>query len=276
MLAHQEAHAECAQPTPECHLANGQQLLDSDPKRAASELLASYRLDERTDTLALYAAALEADHQYARALEAWQRIILFRESEIEAAKEARSAKKKQVAQQRSEEAAAAIMKLWPRVSRVRITGADGLVVTASGIELDLSKDVLVNAGSDELVFTRKDGGSAKLAIQVAAGEGKTIEAPKGAAPIAPPAEPRMAMDKPRAEVVELHRVQPKPAPVIVTKPLAPIATADGPRSRTMMRAGIAIGAAGLIGLGAAGTLAYLSHRDFDHARVLGCDSDGQC
>src|SRR5690606_10077900 len=50
--------ADCtATPTPACHLELGKKLLKTDPKRAAQELFASYKLDERTDTLELYASA---------------------------------------------------------------------------------------------------------------------------------------------------------------------------------------------------------------------------
>ena len=63
-IAHSEAHAgECTIETPACHLENGKRLIEKDPKRAADELLASYKLDERTDTLALYATALERDRR---------------------------------------------------------------------------------------------------------------------------------------------------------------------------------------------------------------------
>src|SRR5262249_52265559 len=78
--------APCSAPTPACHLENGTELLTSDPKRAAEELLASYQLDERTDTLALYATALALDHRYALALDTWKRVIMFRDSEPEAAR----------------------------------------------------------------------------------------------------------------------------------------------------------------------------------------------
>jgi hypothetical protein len=272
---------ECSQATPECHLTNGRKLLDSDPKRAAQELLASYRLDERTDTLTLYATALASDKQYARALETWQRIIIFRESEIEAAKEAmrvpsvkkREAARKQMAraQDESEQAAAEIMKLWPSVARVRIVMPAGLsIVTANGIEVDPSRDVLVNAGRDELTFTRPDGSRDTIAIEIAAGQVKTIQAPQPRA-----TEPAPVVLQPRAAPPAE-----KPAPVVITRAPAPSLSmsrsVEEPRSRTLSRVGLGLAAGGVVTLGVAGTLAYLGNRDFDDARSLGCSSNGDC
>ena len=269
---------ECTQATPECHLANGKKLIDSDPRRAAQELIASYRLDERTDTLTLYATALASDKQYARALETWQRIILFRESEIEAAREAmrassvkkREAARKQLAraQDQSEQAAAEIMKLWPSVARVRVVMPAGqAVVTANGIEVDTSRDVLVNAGRDELTFTRTDGSSAKLTVEIAAGQVQTIQAPQPRAP-----EPAPVVLQPREDAPAQ-----KAAPVVITRAPSPAVTFDEqPRSRTLSRVGLGLAAGGVVTLGVAGTFAYLANRDFDAAQGLGCDAGGDC
>lgn len=200
----------CSAPTPACHLENGTELLTSDPRRAAEELLASYQLDERTDTLALYATALALDHRYALALDTWKRVIVFRDSELEAAREAartstgrkRAAARAAVAraQKQSEQAAEAIIQLWPRVGRVRIRLAPGpqIAVSRDGAPVDPSQDVIVNAGGDELVFTRSDGSVERVAVQVAAGAFVKIDAPVAqagapapvavrSAPVAPPA-----------------------------------------------------------------------------------------
>ena len=287
MLAHSKAYAgDCAPPTPECHLANGRKLLDSDPRAAAAELLASYRLDERTETLTLYATALSRDKQYARALETWQRIIIFRESEIESAKEAmrvtsvskrkaaRAAEAK--AQEASEQAAAEIMKLWPNTAKVRVRLAPGqqYTVSAAGVELDISREVLVNANRDELTFTRTDGSAQKLVVEVPPGQTKTIDAPKerGEKP-APMPEPTPApapapMPAPMTE-------EPTPS-VVSTKPALVMRTTGGPRSRTMSRVGLGLAAGGVVAIGVASTFALLANRDFDRAQDLGCNSDGDC
>lgn len=277
---------DCAPPSPECHLANGRRLLASDPHAAAGELLASFRLDERTDTLTLYATALAADRQYARALETWQRIIVFRESEIEAAKEALrvpSVRKRDAAraararaQELSEQAASEIMKLWAHVARVRIRIAPGdeVVVTDDGIAVDVANEILVNAGGDELTFTREDGTVAHLAIDLAAGQSKTIDAP--AARPAPPPDPA---PRPPAPIADQPPVAPRPASVVITPAPSDVASSrfvDVPRSRTMSRVGLGLAAGGFVGLGIAGTLGYLASRDFDRAQDLGCDGDGQC
>ena len=286
MLAHSKAYAQdCAPPTPECHLANGRKLLDSDPKAAAAELLASYKLDERTETLTLYATALSRDKQYARALETWQRLIIFRESEIESAKEAMrvaSVSKRKAAraseakaQEASEQAAAEIMKLWPNTAKVRVRLAPGqqYTVSAAGVELDISKEVLVNANRDELTFTRSDGTMQKLVVEVPPGQTRTIDLPKERgekpAPMPMPAPtPAAPMPAPIAE-------EPTPS-VVSTKPAMGMRTIMEPRSRTMSRVGLGLAAGGVVALGVASTFGLLANRDFNRAQDLGCNYDGDC
>lgn len=204
-LGRAEAWAEpCTAPTPACHLENGTELLTSDPRRAADELLASYQLDERTDTLALYATALALDRRYALALDTWKRVIVFRDSELEAARAAvrrATGRKRAVAgaaaaraQKQSEQAAAAIIGLWPHVGRVRIRLAPGssIAVSRDGAAVDPAEDVTVNAGGDALVFTHRDGSVERVAVQVAPGAFVKIDAPAeaGVRPAAPPAVAR--------------------------------------------------------------------------------------
>ena len=291
------AHAgDCAPPTPECHLANGQKLLGSDPKHAAQELLASYRLDERTDTLTLYAQALQADKQYALALETWQRIIVFRESEIESAKEGMRLRKtaaaakvqKAKAQDASEAAAAEILKLWANVARVRVNaGAEQVVVTRGGTEVDPAKEIVVNAGGDELVFTRRDGSMSRSTVQLAAGQSTSIDVP--------PAEIAMNAKAPMRDAAKISSGTPKatempakreptlPSPREAVEPPPSVVEtsmdmrdARATRSPTMTRVGIGLGVAGVVGLGVAATLGVIASRDFDKAQDLGCDSNGQC
>src|SRR4051812_33752712 len=87
LLVPTKARAECSPPTPACHLASGKKLLKTDPKAAAADFLASFKLDEKTDTLILYAQALEADKQWALAAETWKRVATYRDSELTAVKE---------------------------------------------------------------------------------------------------------------------------------------------------------------------------------------------
>ena len=42
------------------------------------------------------------------------------------------------------------------------------------------------------------------------------------------------------------------------------------------RIGVGLVAGGVVGLGIAGSLAYLANRDFDRAQGLGCNSAGDC
>lgn len=303
VIGRSEARAEtCAPPTPACHLENGKRLLESDPKRAAEELLASYRLDERTETLELYASALQRAHRYGLALETWKRIIVFRDSEVETAKEtlstatgrkaAAARKTMERAQTQSEQAAAAIIKLWPEVGRVRVRLAPGqeVVVTHDGVEVDVARDVLVNAGRDELVFTRKDGSVERVIVEVTAGALAKIDAP--AAAVVAKLEPAPAAEK---VVARPERSTPEEKPVakperptparLVEKPepavedeARPLATVmvDEPRSRTMSRIGLGLVAGAVVAGGFAGGFGYLASRDHDRSRDAGCNADDQC
>lgn len=287
MIGHSEARAEpCALPTPACHLENGKDLLNSDPKRAAEELLASYKLDERTDTLVLYATALQLDHRYALALETWRRVIVFRESELDAAKEAaRTASKKKLAaaraavdrsQKQNEQAAEAIIKLWSNVGRahVRLAAGQQFTVSHDGVEIDVAHDVFVNAGHDELVFTRKDGSVERVAVEVAAGGSAQIDAPSDSVAKAAPPKPEPQKLVP---VKPAEPVASKPSPVEAPKPaLAAVDFTEQPRSRTMSRVGLGLVAGGAVAGGIAIGLGYLASRDFDDSRTNGCSDAGQC
>lgn len=285
VIGHPDAHARpCTPPTPACHLENGKELLTADPKRAAEELLASYQLDERTDTLALYATALQLDRRYALALETWKRVIVFRDSELEAAKEAArttTGRKRAVArataarvQQQSEQAAEAIIKLWPSVGRVRIRLAAGqeLAVSRDGAEVDVAHDVLVNAGRDELVFTRKDGSVERVVVQVAAGALAKIDAPPE--PVGKPAPQLLAPEPPRSRDPAANQPE---APVEAALPARVAGRfVDEPRSLTMSRVGLGFVAGAVAAEAIAGGLGYLASRDYDRARTIGCSSDGRC
>ncbi|MEO8702293.1 MAG: hypothetical protein ABI867_19770 [Kofleriaceae bacterium] len=288
-----EARAgDCAPATPACHLAKGKELLESNPKRAAEELLASYMLDERTDTLEIYADALARDKRYALALDTWKRVIVFRDSEVTTAEERiRTASGKKLtaakadrarAQKQSEQAAEAIIKLWPNVGRVKVKLAPGqdYVVTHDGVEVDATKDVLVNAGRDVLVFTRKDGNAERVKVEVAAGSTLRIDAPdvRIAAKIAPK-QPRTTT----ASIEVAPKREPRPEPIVkapATEPAPEPATAVRyeyvPRSRTLSRVGLGLVGGSLIAGGIAGTFAILANRDFNNAKDLGCSSGGEC
>jgi hypothetical protein len=284
VIGHPDAHARpCTTPTPACHLENGKDLLTADPKRAAEELLASYKLDERTDTLALYATALQLDQRYALALETWKRVIVFRDGELEAAKEAArtaTGRKRAMArasatraQQQSEQAAEAIIKLWPSVGRVRIRIAAGreLAVSRDGAEVDVAQDVLVNAGRDELVFTRKDGSVERVVVQVAAGALAKIDAPPE--PVGKPAvQPALEPPRPRGPEGEKSEA-------LVEAAMPARATGrfvDQPRSLTMSRIGLGFLTGAVAAEAIAGGLGYVASRDYDRARTTGCSSDGRC
>lgn len=284
VIGHPDAHAEpCATPSPTCHLENGKELLTSDPKRAAEELLASYQLDERTDTLVLYATALQLGQRYALALETWKRVIVFRDSELDAAKETArttTGRKRATAraviarvQQQSEQAAEAIIKLWPKVGRVRVRLAAGqeLAVSRDGAEVDMSQDVVVNAGRDELVFTRKDGSVERVVVQVAAGGSAKVDAPPDqvAKPVPQPPAPEQPR-KPEAPDVPVPAVE-APTPARATGRFV-----DEPRSLTMSRLGLGLIAGAVVAEGIAGGLGYFASRDHDRAGTAGCSADGRC
>jgi hypothetical protein len=275
---------DCNPPSPTCHLENGRQLLGTDPKRAAEELLASFKLDERTDTLVLYATALQMDKQYALALETWKRVILFRESELVAAQEKmRKAKGKALtaaktagekAQRQMEFAAEAITKLWTNVGKVKLRFAPGqqYTVTRHGIVVDATKDVFVNAGRDELVFTAPDGTSAKVVVQVAGNQSLKIDAPaKTAKAVEPKIEKQPKIEQPE---IAPEPAQPEVAPEPGYEKLT-VRWTEQPRSRSMSRIGLGLTAGGLVALGVAGTFGYLGSQDFDDAKAAGC-TDSRC
>ena len=313
VIGHREARAEsCPTASPACHLENGKQLLRAEPRRAADELLASYQLDERTDTLVLYATALQLDHRYALALETWKRVIVFRDSEVETAKEtaratagrrraaARAAQLR--AEKQSAEAADAILQLWTKVgyARVRLAPGQRVAVTRDGAEVDASQDVVVNAGRDELVFTGKDGRVERVVVEVSAGGLVKIDAPsESLARTAPPsnpqstAPPKIAARPKQPPVTESARPAPLPVPPPrVPDPAAsakppteadqaePTLTAerfvDAPRSRTLSRVGLGLGAGAIAVGGVAAGFAYLASRDYDESRAAGCSVGGQC
>ena len=280
LIAHSEARAsECAA-DPACHLEKGKQLLKSDPKRAAEELLASFKIDERTDTLALYATALQLDGRYAHAIETWRRVIVFREGELNSGRGSR----KRAAKKGLDQAAAAISKLSGKVARarIRIPNGEQLAVSRGGIEVDVTRDVLVNAGRDELVFTRKDGTSERVVVEIGVGEVAMVE--PLAAPEAPkprttkqPSVARTAPRKLAPAASELKRPAPKPeAEEAEAQPLATTRFVEEPRSRTLSRVGLGMVAGAVIAGGIAGTFGYLGNRDYDRARETGCNAGGEC
>jgi hypothetical protein len=300
LLAHSDAHAgECKLATPACHLENGKRLLDSDPKRAAEELLASYKLDERTDTLELYAVALTRDKQYALAVETWQRIIVFRESEVEAAKETERTEKGKKrdaakaagakAQRAMDQAAEELIKLWNNVGKVRVRIPDGqqYVVLRGGVEVDVSRDVPVNAGGDELVFRRKDGSEERVVVQVGAGQNTKLDAPTTRSakptppkPVEPPKPVRIDQPKPVTPDQPTGEDPAKPDSEEPAKPLdQPVGSVTyvaQPRSRTMSLVGIGVAAGGVVLGGLAIGRGVAASTDYDDARDAGCTADGMC
>ncbi len=295
VLIDANANAEtCSPPTPTCHLEAGKQLLPTDPRRASEELLASYKLDERTDTLVLYAQALERDKRFAAAVEAWERVVTYRESELVAAKEA--GRGTTVAKRRLAQASDAVAKLNPLVARVRIKFGQGPkpTVTRDGMEVDATREIVVNAGGDELVFAR-NGASGRVAITLKPGENVRIDAPDLSAIAAKPkAEPKKPaptaapkkIEKPRQTEVAIAKpkaepkpIKPEPKPVAEPEPSKldkALATTEGPRSLTMKRIGLGVMAGGVAATALAGTFGYLWYRDFDRAKDLGCNGSGDC
>ncbi len=274
--------ADCtANPTPACHLAEGKKLIKSDPKRAAVELLASYKLDERTDTLELYAAALENDKQYALAAETWERIIKYRESELTAAKESKLGAAKVTAAQRKMEAASkAVAKLEPNTAKVRIKLNPGPPpkVTRDGAELDVMKEIWVKSGSDELLFTFADGTSEKVAVNLKAGENVRIDAPKArpAEPPRPIVAKRPDEPKPTVDV----KTEPKPPDVAMREPketpLPPMRDTAIRPSNTKRNVGFALIGGGVVLAGVATTFGVIASNRFSDAKDNGCNDDGEC
>jgi hypothetical protein len=283
LLAQSEARAaDCtANPTPACHLELGKKLLKTDPKRAAQELFASYKLDERTDTLELLAAALELDKQYALAFETWERVVTYRQSEETSAKEQKKGAAAVKAKRQADAAAAAARKLEAKIARVRVKLSPGPrpTVTRDGHEVDVTKEIVVNADRDELIFTAKDGTVEKRMLVLKAGENVRIDYPDPAkAPkVEPPKVEPPKVEPPKVEPpkVEPPKVEPRPDPVIQTKPEPSITRHDGGAKR-QKTIGLALVGGGIIAAGVATTFGILSSRDFDKAKDAGCNDDAQC
>ncbi len=267
--------ADCsANPTPACHLAEGKKLIKSNPKRAAEELLASYKLDERTDTLELYAAALENDKQYALAAETWERIVKYRDSELTAAKEQRKAAAASAAQRKVTAAAKAVTKLEANTAKVRVRVGPGVPpkVTRDGVEVDITREVWVKAGGDELVFTFADGSSTKLPVNLAAGANERVDAPKPEPKVEPKVEPKI---EPKPDV---EPMVPKQPGVVMKQPEQPLPPGppEGKPSNMKRNVGIALIGGGVILAGVATTFGIVADNKFDDARAAGCNSDGEC
>lgn len=266
--------ADCAaNPTPACHLAEGKKLVKNDPKRAAAEFLASYKLDERTDTLELYATALTSDKQYALAADTWERIVKYRESELTAAKEQK--KNIAAAQRKMDAASKELTKLEANTAKVRIKLNPGPPpkVSRDGSEVDPTKEIWVNSGTDELVFTFADGGSEKVPVNLKAGDNVRIDAPKQK--IVEPPKPPVEEPKPPVEQPKPPVEEPKP-PMVVQQPLPPGPSDEAPRSNFKRNLGYGMIGGGVILAGVATTFAIVANSKFSDAKDAGCDDDANC
>ncbi len=264
--------ADCtSNPTPACHLAEGNKLVKSNPKQAAVEFLASYKLDERTDTLELYAVALEADKQTALAGETWERIVKYRESELTAAKEQK--KSATAAQRKLDGATKAVKKLEATTAKVRIKLNPGPPpkITRDGNEVDANKEIWVKSGSDELVFTFSDGSSVPVPVNLKVGENVRIDAPKPR-----PVEPPKPVDVQPPPVVTKD---PEPPVVGMTepdvRPLPPGPSETQP-SNFKRNLGYGLIGGGVILAGVATTFAIVASNRFSDAKDAGCDDDANC
>jgi len=273
----QASAADCtSNPTPACHLAEGNKLVKSNPKQAAASFLASYKLDERTDTLELYAVALEADKQYALAAETWERIVKYREGELTAAKEQK--KNIAAAQRKMDGAAKSVTKLEASTAKVRIKLNPGPPpkITRDGNEVDASKEIWVKSGSDELVFTFADGSSAAVPVQLKAGENVRIDAPKPK--LVEPPKPPVEEPKPPVEPPVVKK-DPEPPVVGMTdpevKPLPP-GPSEPQHSNFRRNLGFGLMGGGVILAGVATTFAIVASNKFSDAKDAGCDDDANC
>jgi hypothetical protein len=208
------------------------------------------------------------------------------------------------AEKQMETASEEIVKLWASVGRVRIRVPAGqqLAVTRDGVEVDFTRDVLVNAGRDELVFTRKDGSEERVTVEVAAGATIKLDAPKEqVARPAPPRPPKVEPPKPPKQEVTVKPAEPAkpvaPAPIKPAPPAEPEeaeaeeaegeaaeaeapaeAEPEAPAAGLRYDEGVGLGliAGAVVAGGLAGGFAYVSGRDHDRSRELGCSPDGQC
>jgi hypothetical protein len=185
------------------------------------------------------------------------------------------------AKRQADAASVASKKLETKIARVRVKFAPGPkpTVTRDGHEVDATKEILVKAGTDELVFTAKDGTVDKRTLVLTAGENVRIDYPDPAKAAPPKVEPPKVdppkIEQPKVEQPKVEQPKVQPDPVIVTKPEPSLTHSPG-SGKNMSRTGIALVGGGVILAGVATTFGILAARDFNRAQDAGCNSDAEC
>lgn len=257
----------CSTPA-ECHLVAGQALMArGDFEGAAKRFRAAFDADPTAEAMADYATALERGHHEALAYDAFvTAAALIPGARDKAAAQLRqaSATGDATAQQQARDAVDRVeplrLAIESNVSRLKAivgfaelkyaSGAspDGIVVArADGGDVPdpFAHPIAVHAGHDTLVVTYGTGETHELAIDVGAGETRTVVVE----PATPPARPST------------------PAATTTTTLVSP-----PPEHRS--RAGLVLAAGAVAALGVAGGFAIQSARDWNEAEADGCTDAG--
>lgn len=189
------ADAKCHDAPADCAFEEGTELLKTDPAGAALRFHASYKLEPAVATLAMYARALDKARDYARAVEAWERVVTQLQADLEAARTRLTAA--DAAQRASAEDAIVriraeldgarlqLAQLGGRVGRITLRfpagAAQPVIITRKreGENIVSSVDnIPVNAGGETLRITYPDARTQEIEILVSAGNIEVVPVPE--------------------------------------------------------------------------------------------------
>lgn len=208
LLCARVAAAECFETPALCAFEQGRALLKSDPAAAALKFHASYKLAPSVATLAMYARSLEKAKDYARAVEAWERVIVDLERDLETARRGlssvdeaqRLAAEEAIVRVRKEldTARLQLAQLGGHVGRVTLrfpAGTAQPVIITRKVEgentVSSTTNLPVNAGGETLRITYPDARTQEIEIIVAAGNLEVYPVPNLESDDFEPATPRV-------------------------------------------------------------------------------------
>ena len=242
-----------------CELNAGKAALASDPAEAAKQLYASYQLDPKPATLAVYAYALHRAHRYAESFEAFTRaktafeaIVAATARTVDGAKAAQDPAALSRAQREFVDAQNTLQNIESELGLLRSLTAEvrvryaagappaGLLIARRGagdVVDPFGHPFIIDTPADTLIVTYPDGQSREIALALAGGATQTVVIPAPDVPsVAAPANPAPT--------------NPAPAPREIE-----------PTHHTARWAGLALLVVGASAASVAGIVAYDAHED---------------
>jgi len=242
-----------------CELDAGKAALVSDPAEAAKQLFASYQLEPKPGTLAVYAYALHRAHRYAESYEAFTRaktafeaIVAATAKTVDGAKAAQDLAALSRAQRELVDAQNTLQNIESELGLLRSLTAEvrvryaagappaGLLIARRGagdVDDPFGHPFIIDAPADTLVVTYPDGKRREIALALAGGATQTVVIPAPEVPAAvAPANPAPAIPAPAPDPIE-------------------------PRHHTARWTGLALLVAGASTASIAGIVAYDAHED---------------